>query len=208
MRLTVYLARMFCIDSGIVQPALWIKSLPPILTSKSSMNRRAFFKSIALLALATIVPYGLSQTSTEPAIHAESQRLAVFNVRDYGATGEGKALDTSAIGIAIKTASSAGGGRVLFPPGTYLTGTFELVSSVQLELMAGAVILGSRNVADYEERSSRQGKITEDLNVFIPMVAPLIPGPFYDVAMGMAGTSVCKYSGRPRAVFRAQRIEA
>jgi len=125
------------------------------------MNRRAFFKSIALLAFAIIVPYGLSQTSTEPVIHAEPQRLPVFNVRDYGATGEGKALDTSAISVAIKAASSAGGGRVLFPPGTYLTGTFELLSNVQLELMAGA-ILDSRNVADYEERLSRQGKITED----------------------------------------------
>lgn len=145
-----------------MQPALWIKrGLPPILTSKSNMNRRAFFKSIALLAFAIIVPYGLSQTSTEPVIHAEPQRLPVFNVRDYGATGEGKALDTSAISIAIKAASSAGGGRVLFPPGTYLTGTFELLSNVQLELMAGA-ILDSRNVADYEERLSRQGKITED----------------------------------------------
>jgi polygalacturonase len=77
------------------------------------MNRRAFFKSIALRAFATIVPYGMSQT-TEPAIHAESQRLPVFNVRDYGATGEGKALDTSAISIAIKAASSAGGGRCSF----------------------------------------------------------------------------------------------
>jgi len=46
------------------------------------------------------------------------------------------------------------------------------------------------------------------LNVFIPIVAPLILGPFCDVAMGMAGKSVYEYSGRPRAVFRAQRIEA
>jgi polygalacturonase len=73
----------------------------------------------------------MSQT-TEPAIHVESQRLSVFNVRDYGAAGEGKAPDTSAISIAIKAASS-GGGRVLFPPGTYLTGCFELLSNVQLE---------------------------------------------------------------------------
>ena len=56
----------------------------------------------------------------------------VFNVRDYGATGEDKALDTSVISIAIKAASS-GGGRVLFPLGTYLTGCFELLSNVQLE---------------------------------------------------------------------------
>lgn len=107
------LRECFCIYSGIVQPTLWIKKRAPILTSKSSMNRRAFFKSIALRAFATIVPYGMSQT-TEPAIHAESQRLPVFNVRDYGATGEGKALDTSAISIAIKAASSAGGGRCSF----------------------------------------------------------------------------------------------
>src|SRR5579864_6381384 len=38
----------------------------------------------------------------------------------------------------------------------------EVLSNVQLELMAGAVILGSRNVADYEVHSSRQRKITED----------------------------------------------
>jgi hypothetical protein len=43
------------------------------------------------------------------------------------------APDTSGINIAIKAASSAGGGRVLFPPGTYLTGCFELLSNVQLE---------------------------------------------------------------------------
>jgi len=66
VRLTVYLARIFFIYSVIVQPALWIKNRAPILTSKSNMNRRAFFKSIALLAFATIVPFGLSQTSTEP----------------------------------------------------------------------------------------------------------------------------------------------
>jgi len=131
MRLTVYLARMFLHILRDRATRAVDQKRAPILTSKSSMNRRAFFKSIALLAFGTIVPYGMSQT-TELAIHAESQRLPVFNVRDYGATGEGKALDTSAISIAIKAASS-GGGRVLFPPATYLTGCFELLSNVQLE---------------------------------------------------------------------------
>jgi hypothetical protein len=102
-----------------------------------------------LIAFAAMIPSSLSQTNKESLLHVALDRIPVFNVRDYGATGEGKALDTPAISAAIKAASGAGGGRVVFPPGTYLTGTFELLSNVQLELTAGAVIQGSKNVADY-----------------------------------------------------------
>jgi hypothetical protein len=80
--------------------------------------------------------------------HDRHARTA-FDVRDYGATGDGKTLDTSAIAKAIHAASGAGGGTVVFPPGVYLTGTFELLSNVTLEVMAGAVVEGSKDVADY-----------------------------------------------------------
>ena len=73
----------------------------------------------------------------------------IFSIREFGAVGDGKTLDTAAIAKAIRAASSAGGGRVLFPPGTYLSGTFELLSNVTLDLQANAVILGSPNLADY-----------------------------------------------------------
>jgi hypothetical protein len=72
-----------------------------------------------------------------------------FDVRDFGATGDGKTLDTAAITKAIRAANAAGGGHVIFPPGIYLTGTFELLSNVTLDVEAGAVIQGSKNVADY-----------------------------------------------------------
>jgi hypothetical protein len=72
-----------------------------------------------------------------------------FNVREYGTMGDGKTLDTKAIQQAIHAASAAGGGCVVFPPGTYLTGTIELLSNVTLDVEAGAVILGSANLADY-----------------------------------------------------------
>ncbi len=72
-----------------------------------------------------------------------------FNVRSYGAVGDGTHLDTAAISAAIKAAAAAGGGVVAFPPGRYLTGTFELLSNVSLDLEAGSVILGSPNLADY-----------------------------------------------------------
>src|SRR5271166_6847501 len=66
----------------------------------------------------------------------------VFNVRDFGAVGDGKVLDTTSITKAIQVANAAGGGRVIFPPGVYLSGTFELLSNVTLDLQANAVILG------------------------------------------------------------------
>ncbi len=73
----------------------------------------------------------------------------VFNVRAFGAAGDGMHLDTAAISAAIKAANAAGGGVVVFPPGKYLSGTFELLSNVSLNLQAGAVIQGSGNLADY-----------------------------------------------------------
>lgn len=74
---------------------------------------------------------------------------AVLNVRDFGALGDGKSLDTAAIRKAVTAAVAYGGGTVLFPPGTYVTGTFELLSNITLDLEAGAVIQGSKNLADY-----------------------------------------------------------
>jgi len=71
------------------------------------------------------------------------------NVRTFGAKGDGAALDTDAISKAIRACAQAGGGTVLFPAGTYLTGTFELLSNITLQLDAGAVILGSANISDY-----------------------------------------------------------
>lgn len=77
----------------------------------------------------------------------------VLNVRDFGATGDGQSLDTAAIKKAVTTAAANGGGTVLFPPGKYVTGTFELLSNVTLDLEAGAVIEGSKNLADYDSIS-------------------------------------------------------
>ena len=68
---------------------------------------------------------------------------AVYNVRDYGAKGDGKTLDHLAINKAIETATAAGGGQVVLPSGTYLCGSIRLKSNVDLHLMAGAKILAA-----------------------------------------------------------------
>jgi len=72
-----------------------------------------------------------------------------FNVREFGAAGNGSALDTEAIQRAIRAASAAGGGTVVFEPGVYVTGTFELLSNVTLDLESGATLRGSTRVSDY-----------------------------------------------------------
>lgn len=66
-----------------------------------------------------------------------------YNVRDFGAKGDGKALDHIAINKAIEVATASGGGQVLLPAGTYLCGSIRLKSNVDLHLMAGAKILAA-----------------------------------------------------------------
>jgi len=73
----------------------------------------------------------------------------VFNVKNFGATGDGATLDTPAINRTINACRQAGGGLVVFPAGKYVTGTFEMFSDMTLEVQSGAVILGSTNLSDY-----------------------------------------------------------
>jgi polygalacturonase len=67
----------------------------------------------------------------------------VFDLKAFGATADGKTLDTPAINKAIDAASSAGGGVVRFPVGTYLCFSIRLKSNVALLLDPGATILGA-----------------------------------------------------------------
>lgn len=72
------------------------------------------------------------------------------NIRDYGAAGDGIALDTAAINRALEACAQAGGGQVLFPPGRYLSGTVHLRSHVALYFDAGATLVGTTNLDKYQ----------------------------------------------------------
>lgn len=74
----------------------------------------------------------------------------VFNVRDYGVLGDGETLDTPAIQKAIDACATAGGGRVVMPPGKYLSGTVHLKSNVTLFLEAGARLMGTTKLDEYK----------------------------------------------------------
>jgi len=63
-----------------------------------------------------------------------------FDVRRFGATGDGKTVDSPAVNKAIEAASAAGGGTVVFPAGTYVCFSIRLKSKVDLLLGQGSII--------------------------------------------------------------------
>ena len=72
-----------------------------------------------------------------------------FDVRDFGAVGDGKTKNTLSIQKAIDECSRTGGGVVKFEGGRYLTGMIFLKDSVTLEITVSATLLGSPNDSDY-----------------------------------------------------------
>ncbi|MBQ7178829.1 MAG: hypothetical protein IJS08_15545 [Victivallales bacterium] len=100
--------------------------------------------SVVALIVAILLPaFG---NTKETAVIA---KMSACNVRDYGAVGDGRTKDTVAIQAAIDALAAKGGGRVLFPAGTYLSGTIYLKDHITLDLEAGATILGSPDKEDY-----------------------------------------------------------
>jgi polygalacturonase len=90
-------------------------------------------------AAATTVPSAFAaQKST-----SHTPASSIFDIRTYGAAGDGKTVDTPAINKAIEAAAAAGGGTVLFPPGTWLCFSIHLKSHVDLYLSQGATILAA-----------------------------------------------------------------
>ena len=66
-----------------------------------------------------------------------------YDVREFGARGDGTSLDTRAINRAVDSAAAGGGGTVVFPAGTYLSGSIHLKSNITIDLEPGSVILGA-----------------------------------------------------------------
>lgn len=67
----------------------------------------------------------------------------VFEVSAFGATGDGKTIDTPAINRAIEAAAASGGGTVHFAAGQYVCFSIRLKSNVALHLDQGAVIIAA-----------------------------------------------------------------
>jgi polygalacturonase len=102
-------------------------------------SRRDLLKlsPFALAAAATAAPaYGAPRSDSNAV-------PLLFDVRNYGALGDGKAIDSMAINSAIEAAAGKGGGTVIVPPGTYLCFSLHLRSNIHLYLSQGSTLVAA-----------------------------------------------------------------
>ena len=85
-----------------------------------------------------------------------AEKTASFSVKDFGAKGDGKTLDTKAIQKALDKCAEAGGGLVKIPSGNYLSGAIFIKSNSTLCIVDGDVLTGSsEETRDYPVIDSR-----------------------------------------------------
>jgi polygalacturonase len=113
------------------------------MSSFNSM-RRDFLRTGSLgMAAAAIPAVSFAASAQDAGVAAAAPSLGIFDVRKYGATGDGKTLDTDAVNRAIEAAAGTGGGVVLVPSGTYLCFSIHLKSQVHLHLEQGSTIVAA-----------------------------------------------------------------
>src|SRR5882724_11344470 len=119
---------------------------------------------------------------------------AKFNLTDFGATGDGKALNTDAFKSAVAAIAKAGGGHLIVPAGTFKTLPFALTSHMDLHLDAAATIKAPDTFAEYgipdpnlplPENAPRGG----------PRVSPLISCPNGTTDLAITGSGTIDGSG-------------
>ena len=103
--------------------------------------RRDFLKTFAATAVIASPAAALAHAAAPTTPKGPAAARAFYNVLDFGAIGDGKALCTTAIQKAVDTCASQGGGKVIVPAGRYLTGPIFLKSNVHVEAFAGATLL-------------------------------------------------------------------
>ncbi|HUK48071.1 MAG TPA: glycosyl hydrolase family 28-related protein [Terriglobales bacterium] len=106
---------------------------------KQEPARRDFLKFGAVGAAGSM----FAGARTASASSQPPDQVLNFDVRSFGATGNGKTLDTPAINKAIEAAAAAGGGTVVFPAGSYLCYSIHLKSNINLFLGPGATIVAA-----------------------------------------------------------------
>ncbi|MBO5205705.1 MAG: right-handed parallel beta-helix repeat-containing protein [Prevotella sp.] len=90
-------------------------------------------------------------------------QAADYDVKDFGAVGDGKTLDHIAINRAIDSCVAHGGGRVVLSGGTYLCGSIRMKSNVELHIAAGATILAApAEMKAYDEAEPWEGPAYQD----------------------------------------------
>ena len=124
--------------------------------NEKSPARREF---IANLSAAALLPFATREnwpSASHAAMDAGAAPAASpvtrgfeFDVTEFGARGDGQTVCTQSIQSAIEACSKNGGGKVVVPPGQYVTGPLFLRSNMQFEVMAGATLEGATDFSLY-----------------------------------------------------------
>lgn len=110
----------------------------------------------------------------------------IYNASFFGIQSNGTTLNTTAIQKAVDFISEKGGGTLRFYVGRYLTGTIELKSNVTILLEEGAILLGSKNIYDYNVKESNPALIYAKAATNIAVVGKgVIDGQGRDVAYNL-----------------------
>lgn len=97
-------------------------------------------------------------------LFANVANAKIYNIKDYGAKGDGKILDTDAINKAIIDAANNGGGSVYFPAGRYLSYSIRLKSNINLHFEQGCFLVaaGATDGGRYDEPGEGAGNKFQD----------------------------------------------
>ncbi len=117
-----------------------------------SVSRRQWIRGASVPIVAAAVGPMLSGGAPARGQTGGDDRLngsRVYNVRDFGAKGDGATLDTEAVQAAIDACTKDQGGMVLVPAGVFVIGTVELKTNVTLHIVAGGKLLGSGDGKQY-----------------------------------------------------------
>jgi hypothetical protein len=120
----------------------------PLLTRRQCLTRLPA-PAIAAAALGAFGAKASYSQTPSPANSTSDLGARVYNVRDYGAKGDGTTLDTAAVQAAIDACTHDGGGTVLVPAGVFQIGTVELKSNLTLHIAASGKLLGSADGKQY-----------------------------------------------------------
>lgn len=120
-----------------------------LLTRRQWLGKAPTPLFAATLGAGLLGEKNLVAETEKPDITNNDLGARVYNIRNYGAKGDGVALDTAAVQAAVDACNRDGGGTVLVPAGTFQIGTVELKSYVTLHIAASGKLLGSGDGKQY-----------------------------------------------------------
>ncbi|HVX86862.1 MAG TPA: glycosyl hydrolase family 28 protein [Phycisphaerae bacterium] len=106
----------------------------------------------AILATSAFAPRASAQVRENNVKTIEGPKKPIT---DFGAVDDGKTLNTEAIQKGIDSLASSGGGTLVVPKGTFLTGALFFKPGVNLEVDKDGVLKGSQDLKDFPERQTR-----------------------------------------------------